>query len=76
LLKQSRNALLADITLRVLETCRTIDVSIPGWIKGYREAFIKIDKKMGMDLGNSFIVGLEAANKVWEKRVKEKEKNT
>ncbi len=73
LLKQSRNALLADITLRVMGTCRKeIKVMqetkggeqikevafVKGGLKGFSDAFAEIDKRLGMCTAKLFEVCL------------------
>ena len=91
LLKQSRNAFLADITLRVMGTCRKeireikkgeekkVAAFARAWIKGYCAAFVKIDKRLGVDILNLFEICLDASLKEWlkeDKKVrKERERN-
>ncbi len=85
LLKQSKNALLADMVLRIMETYRseTKDIAeretggpvLEGWTEGYYKAFVEIDKKLGMDLANVSLVGFKAALRYWgEWARKEREK--
>lgn len=88
LLKQSRNALLADITLRVMETCREElrakrkgeegegKVLTEAWLQGYCKTFAEIDKGLGIDINNLFGVCLETTIKEYEegrKKFKEEE---
>lgn len=82
LLKQSKNALLADITLRVIEIWRRginkirkkeEATEIKAWMEGYRGAFIKIDKRLGMDITKLIEVCLDTMLKEWGKGKKEEE---
>lgn len=71
LLKQSKNALLADIFIRVTRAFRKDlfgmkkeqvkgEVAfIRAWLEGCHKAFIEIDKKLGMDIQKLFDVFLE-----------------
>lgn len=71
LLKQSRNALLADIALRVIRAFRS-DLRgmkkeqikgeaafIRAWLEGCHKAFMGIDKKLGIDIKKLFDIFLE-----------------
>lgn len=81
LLRQSRNTLLADIVLRVMETCREevrevkigeekiAGLLMKAWLKSYCETFTEIDKKMGIDIGKLFEVCLGT----FKGKLKEKE---
>lgn len=86
LLKQSRNAFFADMFLRMMEMYRgeieeigkgkekEISISMRDWTTGYREAFIEIDKRLGMDFAKIMVVGLETAFKAWDEQRRGKEK--
>lgn len=86
LLKQSKNALLADITLRVMETCRKevremregeevkAGIFMKGWLEGYKKIFGGIDKKLGMDITELFDVCLSTTYKEMKKDVEEAKK--
>ncbi|GAI86667.1 unnamed protein product [marine sediment metagenome] len=86
LLKQSRNALLADITLRVMETywetakeMRNLErkkaiVFIRGWMEGYNQIFIKIDKRLGTEVGKLLTACLETISEEWKKEKEEEGK--
>ncbi len=86
LLKQSKNALLADITLRVMESCwkqikemrvgeEKKAAALAGtWMEGYCAAFIKIDKRLGVDILNVIKAGLNASLKEWLKEGKEQKR--
>lgn len=86
LLKQSKNAFLADMVVRMMEIHRSRtkeiekgerrgkDPVMEGWTKGYSEAFMEIDKKFGKDLVKLMVVGLEAASKKWIEQAKKLEK--
>lgn len=87
LLKQSKNALLADITLRVMgafrkevkETKKGEEIWATAFItagmKSYRDAFMKIDKRLGTDFEKLLEVCLNVffkESKMQETRLKEK----
>ncbi len=71
LLKQSKNALLADISLRVIRAfhsdLRGMDkehikgetIFLRAWLEGYRKTFMEIDKKLGIDIQKLFDMFLE-----------------
>jgi len=85
LLKQSKNAFLADMVLKVMELIRSgvktkkegeieTDVLVGGWMSSYLKMFTEIDKELGMDITKLFRVSLETATKEWGKDAEEAEK--
>lgn len=74
MLKQSRNALLADMIVKLMEIHRSDRKEEKdmehGWAKGYTDAFMKLDVKFGRDITNLIISGLLGASgvKKWDQK--------